>query len=607
MRSTKWKSFNAYLRANGCDTKVLKEGFLLEGKYRIVSVIGKGGMSTVYLAVHQRLNQKWAIKEISREYCENYEMISRQLLMEADILKKLNHPGLPQIIDIIEKKNVIWMVMEFIEGKTLKDILKKKGRIEEETVLVWGRQLCDVLSYLHSRKPPIIYRDLKPENIMLQKTGRLVLIDFGTAREYCNQKEFYGEVYLGTRGYAAPEQYGNMGQTDERTDIYCLGVTLYSLLTGYSPEEPPYKIYPEKYWGKHISANIKEVILTCIQREKEKRYQSCRELSYAFSQIEYKNQKNMEKKRKKIQGLLGIILLVQFIGAAFWGYKTMTQFYKKKAVADYINAAEKSVDKKDAEKYYKQALAILPAEKETYESLIRYFVSPNNFQMEDAATLTGIVMTFYKNKTALEIFRENKQKDYKNFCYEVAIGYFYDMGGVPGKSASEKWFREVINTSGESEQTGTDKMAIEKDRDRGKRAVLYADIANYYNTFLIYGRDKSGERESKDFLDFYRTLHTLNQFDITKNSSKSDISAMYLISKEITVEITNYAEEFLRDERVSKRMLKNELEKIRKRKSFFAGEKDKMMELESFLEDAEKKIEMVGEENSVRGIIGMKE
>ena len=120
---------------------MLKAGFVLDGKYRILSVIGQGGMSTVYLAVHERLKQKWAVKEISMEYCENYEMISRKLIVEADILKRLDHPGLPKIVDIIEKKDAIWMVMEFIEGKTLKEInylsrfktreyyIKKNGKI----------------------------------------------------------------------------------------------------------------------------------------------------------------------------------------------------------------------------------------------------------------------------------------------------------------------------------------------------------------------------------------------------------------------------------------------------------------------------------------------
>ena len=91
-----------------------------------------------------------------------------------------------------------------------------------------------------------------------------------------------------------------MGQTDARTDIYCLGVTLYSLLTGYNPEKPPYKIYPEKYWGEHISLEMKSLLLKCIQSEPEKRYQNCRELAYALSQIDYKKQKEKENERRKI-------------------------------------------------------------------------------------------------------------------------------------------------------------------------------------------------------------------------------------------------------------------------------------------------------------------
>ena len=571
---------------------MLKPGFVLENKYRIISVLGQGGMSTVYLAVHQRLNQKWAVKEISREYCENYEMISRQLLMEADILKKLNHPGLPKIIDIIEKKNVIWMVMEFVEGKTLKEIVQQEGRIKEKIVLGWGKQLCDVLSYLHSRKPPIIYRDLKPENIILQKTGRLVVIDFGTAREYSYQENICDEVYLGTKGYAAPEQYGYMGQTDERTDIYCLGVTLYTLLTGFNPEEPPYKVYSAKYWGRHISPGIKDVILTCIQSKPEKRYQSCKELSYALSYLEHEFQKDMEKKKKEQRKFYGIILLIMFLIITFLGYRNAIQIYKRKVVRSYISAAEKSVDKREAEKYYKKALLELPDEKDIYSSLIKYFISPNNFQIEDAAILTGLATTFYENEPVLDILRKNSPREYREFCYAVGIGYFYDMGGVAGKAASEKWFCEASNVS---EMAGKGERDKQLENDKRKRASAYADIADYYNTFLVNGIDESGERETKDFFDFYKSLHSLNQVKITKDSTKSDISAMYLISKEVAVEITNYAEEFLADRRINKKMLENELEKIRERKTYFEREEKQKIELSQFLDDAEKRLKMIAE------------
>lgn len=565
---------------------MLKAGFVLDGKYRILSVIGQGGMSTVYLAMHEKLKQKWAVKEISMEYCENYEMISRQLIVEADILKRLDHPGLPKIVDIIEKKDAIWMVMEFVEGKTLREILNERGRIDEKEILIWGKQLCEVLSYLHSRKPSIIYRDLKPENIILKKTGRLVLIDFGTAREYSYKNNVCDAMYLGTKGYAAPEQYGGMGQTDERTDIYCLGVTLYSLLTGYNPEKPPYKIYPEKYWGEHISLEMKSVLLKCIQLEPEKRYQNCKELAYAFSQIDYKGQERKANERRKIIKFLIFIMAGQLSLIFCIGCKKVSFYYKKEAVVKYVNAAEKSEDKKDASQYYKRALELIPEESLIYRSMIKYFICPNHFQIEDAAILLELINTSCGERTAIEIFQKHNASGYAEFNYAVGLGYFYDMGNITGKGLSEKWFCEAVDTvalQDESKQFS---------RQKKKRAVLYAKIANYYNTFLLNGTDQSGERGTGDFMDFYKTLHSLNQFKVTEKSTKSDLAAAYLISREITIEITNYAEQFLKDGSVDKKMLDKELEKIEERTKYFVKEKKQMGELYQFMNDAKQKIEI---------------
>ena len=531
---------------------MLKAGFVLDGKYRILSIIGQGGMSTVYLAVHERLKQKWAVKEISMEYCENYEMISRKLIVEADILKRLDHPGLPKIVDIIEKKDAIWMVMEFIEGKTLKEILNERGRIEEKEILIWGKQLCEVLSYLHSKKPSIIYRDLKPENIILKKTGRLVLIDFGTAREYCYKNTACDAMYLGTKGYAAPEQYGGMGQTDARTDIYCLGVTLYSLLTGYNPEKPPYKIYPEKYWGEHISLEMKSLLLKCIQSEPEKRYQNCRELAYALSQIDYKKQKEKENERRKIIKFLIFMMVGQLSLMFCIGCKKVSFCYKEEAVVRYINAAEKSEDKKEASQYYKLALELIPEEKLIYQSMVKYFIRLNHFQIEDAVILLDLINSVCEEGAVIEVFQKHNALGYAEFSYALGLGYFYDMGNITGKGASEKWFCEAIDTmtsQDENEAFGKQKR---------KRAGLYAKIANYYNTFLLNGTDQSGERGTGDFMDFYKTLHSLNQFEVTQKSTKSDLAAAYLISREITIEIMNYAEQFLKDSSINKKMLNKE-------------------------------------------------
>lgn len=245
---------------------------LFGGKYKILKMLGKGGMSTVYLAENIKLGTLWAIKEISKK-----TNIKTDILVEPNILKKLNHPALPRIFDIFEDEDNIYVIVDFIEGIPLDKELARLGRFPEETVMGWAMQICDVLVYLHSFKPnPIIYRDMKPSNIILTKEGMIKLIDFGIAREYKQESE-NDTVYIGTRGYAAPEQYG-AGQTNAVTDIYSLGVTLYCFLTGKSPNEPPYEIKPVRYFDENLSEEIERIICKCTRQNPVERYQSAKEL-----------------------------------------------------------------------------------------------------------------------------------------------------------------------------------------------------------------------------------------------------------------------------------------------------------------------------------------
>ena len=164
----------------------------------------------------------------------------------------------------------------------------------------WGKQLCDVLGYLHRQQPPIIYRDMKPSNVMLQPDGNVMLIDFGTAREYKtgNQED---TINIGTVGYAAPEQYGGMGQSDARTDIFCLGVTLYQLVTGQNPCEPPYLLSPIRYWNEALSPELEDIIMKCTQPDAEDRYQSCEEL---LADLSFEERRGYPERKKNKPGLL---------------------------------------------------------------------------------------------------------------------------------------------------------------------------------------------------------------------------------------------------------------------------------------------------------------
>lgn len=260
---------------------MLEIGSLIDGRYKILAKIGQGGMSIVYLAINEKVNKEWAVKEIRKDGVSNFNVVKQGLIVEIDMLKRLSHPSLPRIIDVIDNEDTFLIVMDYIEGTPLSVMLREHGAQPQDSVINWARQLCDVLGYLHTRTPPIIYRDMKPANIMLKPDGGISLIDFGTAREY-KAEGVSDTVCLGTMGYAAPEQFGGMGQTDARTDIYSLGVTLYHLITGVDPSKPPYEIKPICEINPHLSSGLEQVILKCVQRNPANRYQNCEELLYAL-------------------------------------------------------------------------------------------------------------------------------------------------------------------------------------------------------------------------------------------------------------------------------------------------------------------------------------
>ncbi len=252
---------------------------MIDGKYEIVRQIGAGGMSKVYLAVDRRLGKTWAVKEtriLARE--KNGNAAVNSLLTEAEIMKRLDHPALPRIVDIIEEPEKIFLVMDYIRGESLDRVLLRQGTLPEETVLDWAKQICDALSYLHSQNPPIIYRDLKPANLMLTPEGRVRIIDFGIAREY-RERSGTDTTVLGTRGYASPEHYGTR-QTDARSDIYTLGMTMHHLLTGISPRTPGYVYHSVHYWNPQVSTHLEEVIDKCTALDPNDRYADCSELLY---------------------------------------------------------------------------------------------------------------------------------------------------------------------------------------------------------------------------------------------------------------------------------------------------------------------------------------
>lgn len=288
--------------------------------YEIKSVIGKGGMSTVYLAEHKRLHTRWAVKEVRKQQGARFDFLA-----ESNILKRLQHPMLPRIVDIFEDRDCIYIVEDFVEGITLDGLLKQQKKVDEPQGLQWFRDLCGVLAYLHGQRPhPIIYRDMKPSNIMIQPDGSLKLIDFGIAREY-KQESNADTTYIGTKGYAAPEQFGK-AQTDARTDIYSLGVTMYHLLTGKSPYEPPYQFVPVRQLVPELSHGIEYILNKCVQSEPADRYQTVDELVDELDHI-YRFDRAWQKYQnaKRIRVVVVTVMLIASVGLMAGGLALMAQ------------------------------------------------------------------------------------------------------------------------------------------------------------------------------------------------------------------------------------------------------------------------------------------
>ncbi|MEN6391229.1 MAG: serine hydrolase [Syntrophomonas sp.] len=240
----------------------------------VVRTLGQGGMGAVYLALDTRLkNMPVAIKEMStRAVGGDLQAAIDSFQKEAQLLIGLRHPALPVIYDFFSREENRWyLVMDYIEGSTLKAELLRRGPIPEAEVYDWALQLCDILDFLHKRNPPIIFRDLKPDNIMLTPEGQIKLIDFGIARHF-QPGNAADTVAYGSGGFSPPEQYGQI-QTDARSDIYALGATIHYLLTGIDPSKGPFRFEPPGQYAP-VSNNFENAIMKALELQIENRPQN---------------------------------------------------------------------------------------------------------------------------------------------------------------------------------------------------------------------------------------------------------------------------------------------------------------------------------------------
>lgn len=261
-------------------------GLIWKERYEEKKQIGRGGSGVVYLAWDRIEQCKVAIKEYEKG------MTARQ---EIYILRKLSYEQFPRVIDEGIRDSFSFLVMSYMEGESLGEILEKRN-LNIEEIYSFGSQICEMFLYLHSRIPPVIYRDLKPDNLIVLKDGKLALIDFGAAREYKDGQR-QDTILLGTKGFAAPEQFGNMGQTDQKTDIYTIGRVFCAFLGG------------EDKLADCRERELIKIIRKCIAIKREERYDSVKSIWKALKRARIK------KQRKIRRIILSLGLAIFFFGS----------------------------------------------------------------------------------------------------------------------------------------------------------------------------------------------------------------------------------------------------------------------------------------------------
>lgn len=451
-------------------------GTIIEGRYEILSPIGEGGMSHVYLARDGRLGKLWAVKAIKRfDDATRREVARASFIAEAELMRSLDHPALPRIVDIVDAGEDACVIMDYIEGIPLGEMVREQGPQPQDRVVSWGVQLCEALQYLHTRKPPVIHRDMKPSNIVLREDGSVRLVDFGIARVYDDTKPS-DTVSLGTRGYAAPEQFDRRFQSDARTDIYGLGVTLYFLLTAHDPAQPPYEMRPLREWDPHLSGGLERIVARCTASDPSERYASCAEVAEDLRHHRLLD----DAHRIELAGRVGRFTVVCILSACFLlvgisGFAWAA--YSDGHAYDVLLAEASGSGDAVALERYRTAIALVPTRIEAYIGLVDSFGADERFTLEEERV--------WQEGASGTLACVSHDARYAELCYGIARLYlfYYDYGDSDAARwrFSEHWFALAAD----------DESFVEHGTAR-----IYADVASISS--MLARRTDRGEESAED-------------------------------------------------------------------------------------------------------------
>lgn len=410
---------------------------ILNGRYEILKCIHSKGMSNVYIVQDENLGKQWCLKEIRKSEAgkKNIEYIS--LLQEANILRTLNNERIPRITAIDDEGDSLFVIMDFLDGMTLKDFVEEKGKIPENMAVKWMIQIAQTVGYLHSErgnKKPIFYRDMKPDNLMIRSNGTINIFDFGISIRV-EDKNQLPNYTLGTPGYAAPEQKKKNLPIDLRSDIYSMGMTFYFMLTGIDPKGfINGKLKPISDWSPEISPALIDIVNKCIEEDPNNRFQDCEELQYALETYKSFDEKNKSSVKKKIITVFSIALvgLVMSVGSII-----PFNLYNVQNAEIYENAVAVAKQSGRLEDYNK-AISLNPLILEPYLDFIEVIKSDGIFSVEDEEMLLNNI------NPNLSVLKEDDS--YGELAYEIGkLYWFYYDGEDSGQLVSIKWFEDAIS------------------------------------------------------------------------------------------------------------------------------------------------------------------
>lgn len=481
---------------------------IIDSKYEILKLLNTGGMnSAIYLALDKKLNRQWAIKKVRKSSSQTTSM----LMAEASIMKNLDHPMLPRIVGIEEDPKFFYIIMDFVQGENLKTVVTSSGPQAQDTVVSWGVKLCDVLTYLHGKG--IVYRDMKPANIMLSPDGNIKLIDFGIAREY---KENASEdtTALGTEGYAAPEQYEGKGQTDARTDVYGMGITLFQLLTGVNPSSYQENIFSIRLQNPNLSSGLDKIILKCTNKDPKKRYQSTEELKKAllnYRKLDDKFLKKQKKVIKKFFALLGLSTLCFVIAG---GSFIASYFQKNNRYSALLSGVPSKAN-------IIKAIDIKPSETAGYVALLNYY--GKEIDQNELSEFSHIYGEHREDITDIE--------DVSMIAGEKILG-----------SYSEKSIRAKL-VAGEPYFNAASK--------KYSSAKIYVSMAEFYRAYIM--QDDSAIVKEPSKKDYEKLLRGMS--DILKENEKLDSDdkhSIMLASDQLILGLLSENADAMREQKISK-------------------------------------------------------